>query len=103
MKIALLGFVIMLMMSFALVACGDNATDQLLADREKVVLAVEELAKKESISAEDFQKVTEDFQDFGAKFSGADAPKFTEGQAKRFQDLSSRWAAAYQQLSAKIK
>jgi hypothetical protein len=103
MKTRLLGFVVMLMLSFALVACGDSAADKMLADVEKFVLTFEDLARKESVSAEDYQKAAKEFQDFDAKFTGANAPKFDGDQVKRFQELYKRLAAAYQELSAKIK
>jgi hypothetical protein len=93
----------MLVMTFALAACGDDAADKMLADVEKVVVSMETLAKKDAVSADEFQAASKEFEAFGTKYTGANIPKFSDSQAKRMQELTTRLATAYQALASKIR
>jgi ABC-type glycerol-3-phosphate transport system substrate-binding protein len=103
MKTKFFAFCVMLVMTFALAACGDDAADTLLADVEKVVVSIETLAKKDAVSADEFQAATKEFEAFGTKYSGANVPKFNDAQTKRMQDLTTRLMTAYQSLAGKIR
>jgi hypothetical protein len=96
-------FCFMLVMSFALIACGDNPLDQALNDMEKIVVKVEDLNKKDSVSSAEFQNIMKEFQDIGTKFSGAASAKPSDAQMKRVQEIGTRFATAIQAITPKVK
>ena len=104
-KSKLLSLCMAFMLALSLAACGSDPIDDMIADYEKWVVEVEDLAKKDTVSMDDLNNLMKKAQEFGEKnqkLVGADA-KPSDAQTKKITDLTNRMMTAMQQIQMKAK
>lgn len=103
-KFSIASLFLSLMLVFALAGCGSDPADAALDDLEKMVVSIEELAKKDTVTMAEYEKVMKDSQEMMEKHakSAADAKPATKEQQERVTKLTERMTAAIQTIVPKL-
>ncbi|MDR1241702.1 MAG: hypothetical protein LBM00_02800 [Deltaproteobacteria bacterium] len=86
-----------------LAACGADPADEMLDDEAKIIARCETFARQDSISLDEYRKLTGLFKDFGVKYQQAGAMRFNAEQSRRAAGQARQFMDAYRRILQKVR